>query len=1015
MMRKLWVYALPIAVFMTLATGICESQSVLTHHLRNATQDGTAPRMGQLAANQNLHLVIALPLRNEDQLDQLLNDLYDPSSPSYRQFLTVEQFTEQFGPTQEEYNSLVQFARENGLTVEGTSPNRLNLQVSGPATNVEAAFHVSFGVYQHPTENRTFYAPDREPTTNLTFSLWHISGLDNFSKPHPAGLEQRPANSELSSSATTGSGPSASFLGSDMRAAYYGGTALTGTGQSVGLLEYYGTDLADLTTYFTNAKQTNNVPITLLSTDGTSTSCVDTTAGGSCDDTEQTLDMTQALGMAPGLSSLVMYVGSTDAAIFNAMATASPLNAQLGSSWTWYPADPTTDDPYFKEFAAQGQNLFQAAGDSKKWTTTGKASEIYPADDVYVTSVGGTDLTTSSAGGPWASETAWANSGGGISPDKYAIPSWQTAAAAGCASCSQSYRNGPDVSANANYTFYVCADQTTCTANSYGGTSFAAPMWAGYMALVNQQSVTNGKGPLGFINPSLYSIGAGSSYSTDFHDITSGSNGYSATTGYDLATGWGSPNGSGLINALAGSASATAGAITSPSPGSTLTGASTTFTWTAGSGGVTAYFLHIGTTPGAADLVNQFVGTSTSATVTLPTNGATIYVQLETHLGGTILENNNTYTEFTMTAGAITSPSPGSTLTGASTTFTWTAGSGGVTAYFLHVGTTPGAADLVNQFVGTSTSATVTLPTSGATIYVQLETHLGGTIFENNNTYTEFTMTAGAITSPTPGSTLTGASTTFTWTAGSGGVTAYFLHIGTTPGAADLVNLFVGTSTSATVTLPTSGATIYVQLETHLGGTILENNNTYTEFTMTAGAITSPTPGSTLTGASTTFTWSAGSGGVTAYFLHIGTTPGAADLVNLFVGTSTSATVTLPTSGATIYVQLETHLGGTILENNNTYTEFTMTAGAITSPTPGSTLTGASTTFTWSAGSGGVTAYFLHVGTTPGAADLVNLFVGTSTSATVTLPTSGATIYVQLETHLGGTILENNNTYTEAP
>ncbi len=103
--------------------------------------------------------------------------------------------------------------------------------------------------------------------------------------------------------------------------------------------------------------------------------------------------MTQALGMAPGLSSLVVYVGSSDAAIFNAMATAKPLNAQLGSSWTWFPADPTTDDPYFKEFAAQGQNLFQAAGDSKKWTTSGKASEIYPADDVYVTSVGGTDLS----------------------------------------------------------------------------------------------------------------------------------------------------------------------------------------------------------------------------------------------------------------------------------------------------------------------------------------------------------------------------------------------------------------------------------------------------------------------------------------------------------------------------------------------------------------------------------------------------------------------------------------------
>src|ERR1039457_2684215 len=102
------------------------------------------------------------------------------------------------------------------------------------------------------------------------------------------------------SHATTGSGPSASFLGSDMRAAYYGGTGLTGAGQNLGLLEFAGTDLDDLTTSFRNVGQTNTVPITLLSTDGTSTSCA---ASSGCDDTEQTLDMTQALGMAPDLSS----------------------------------------------------------------------------------------------------------------------------------------------------------------------------------------------------------------------------------------------------------------------------------------------------------------------------------------------------------------------------------------------------------------------------------------------------------------------------------------------------------------------------------------------------------------------------------------------------------------------------------------------------------------------------------------------------------------------------------------
>jgi subtilase family serine protease len=544
-----WLSTNLCVAILLFALPVLAQQPLLTRHVREAVVSGQAPIVGSFPATQSMRLVLVLPLRNQAALDDFLNELYDPSNPSYRQFLTVEEFTARFGPSQEDYDTVKRFAEANGLTVVGTSRNRLNLDVTGSVASIEKALHLTIGIYQHPTENRTFYAPDREPTPDLAVQLWHISGLDNYSIPHPAIVHK---DSSVKSNATTGSGPSASFLGSDMRKAYYEGTALTGSGQSLGLLEYLGTDLADLTTYYTNVGQTNSVPITLKSVDTQSTSCLES-AG--CDDTEQTIDMTQALGMAPGLSSLVMYIGTgglsgqtlDDAGIFNAMATASPLNAQLSSSWTWDPADPSTDNPYFEEFAAQGQNLFQAAGDSAEWTSS---SEIYPADDVYLTSVGGTDLETSSAGGPWSSETAWADGGGGISPDDFAIPSWQTATASGCSACSKTYRNGPDVSANANFTFYVCADQTTCSANEYGGTSFAAPMWAGYLALANQQAVADSLHTLGFINPTLYQIGLSSSYDTDFHDITSGSNGYSATTGYDLATGWGSPNGANLLNAV---------------------------------------------------------------------------------------------------------------------------------------------------------------------------------------------------------------------------------------------------------------------------------------------------------------------------------------------------------------------------------------------------------------------------------------------------------------------------------
>jgi subtilase family serine protease len=555
--RSGWISFVIVAAIFAAATGV-HAQYLSTRHVRDAVRTGTAEATGRLASSQVLNLNIVLPLRDEAALKNFLEDLYNPSSPDYRHFLTVAEFTNRFGPSQDEYDAVVAFAKANGLTVMGGSRDSMDVQVKGPVSAIESAFHVNMLTYRHPTENRIFYGPDREPTTTLNFPLWHISGLDNYSIPHPLLVKRSDYAAEhgidaryVVSHATTGSGPSASFLGSDMRAAYYGGTALTGAGQNLGLFEYEGTDLADLTTYYKNVNQTNTVPITLLSTDGTSTSCVDSRAGGRCDDTEQTLDMTQALGMAPGLASLVMYVGSTDTAIIGAMTSHNPLPTTIGCSWGWTPADPTTLNPYFERMATQGQTFFAASGDDSTWS---RRNEAWPADNAYVVSVGGTDLTTASAAGPWKSETAWTDSGGGVSPDNIAIPSWQKLSGVINSSNkgSTTLRNGPDVSANANFTFYTCADQTTCLANEYGGTSFAAPMWAGFIALVNQQLAANNDSYVGFLDPTIYPQNLNATtYATDFHDITSGKSGsYSAVTGYDLVTGWGSPK-AGLITTLA--------------------------------------------------------------------------------------------------------------------------------------------------------------------------------------------------------------------------------------------------------------------------------------------------------------------------------------------------------------------------------------------------------------------------------------------------------------------------------
>ncbi len=479
-----------------------------------------------------------------------LQQIYDPQSPSYHQFLSVEEFTERFGPSQEDYDAVIGFAETCGLTVTGTAPNRMIVDVTGPVANIEQAFHVNMGVYQHPTEDRTFYAPDQEPTADLPVALWHITGLDNFSIPRPASLRRAPE----ARGGTTGSGPRGYFIGSDMRAAYYGvtgSTALNGSGQSVGLLEFAGYNINDVQTYFNNVGQNLAVSIVGVSTDGSSLSCT-----RSCDDTEQALDIEEAISMAPGLYQVRVYVSDTsDVSIFNKMATDN-IAKSLSCSWGWDPADPTSDDPIFKEFAFQGQNLFVASGDSGAYSM--RSRYVYPADDEYITSVGGTDLTTAGAGGAWQSETAWRYSGGGISPNRIGIPSYQTTKGVITTANegSTTYRNSPDVAAEANTDNYICYNGT-CQ-GGWGGTSFAAPRWAGYLALVNQQytTATKSKSPagVGFINPTIYTIGLGSgltSYGNNFHDITSGSNGtYSAEIGYDLVTGWGSPNGTGLINSL---------------------------------------------------------------------------------------------------------------------------------------------------------------------------------------------------------------------------------------------------------------------------------------------------------------------------------------------------------------------------------------------------------------------------------------------------------------------------------
>jgi subtilase family serine protease len=249
-----------------LAAGAAPREKLRSHHVPAAV--ARLVHIGSLPGSQRLRLAIGLPLRNEQELDVLLQQLYDPASPNYHRYLTPEQFTARFGPSENDYQSLKDFAKSNGLTVTFTHPNRVVLDVEGTVADIQKTFHLTLRTYQHPREAREFYAPDAEPSVDFAVPILHISGLDNYSLPHP-NLQVRPASAVANATPNDGSGLGGSYLGSDFRTAYVPGTTLTGTGQSVGLLEFDGFYTNDIATYASLAGLPN-VPLTVVPIDGAS-------------------------------------------------------------------------------------------------------------------------------------------------------------------------------------------------------------------------------------------------------------------------------------------------------------------------------------------------------------------------------------------------------------------------------------------------------------------------------------------------------------------------------------------------------------------------------------------------------------------------------------------------------------------------------------------------------------------------------------------------------------------------
>lgn len=534
--------ALSLGVFVFLATpaNAAERQFVQGH--LPAAIAHQQP-IGRVAASTRLNLAFGLPLRNPQGLTNLLRQIYQPGNPAFRHYLTPDEFAAAFGPTEADYQAVIAFAKSQGLTVTGTHPNRTLVDVNGAVEDIERALHVHIGLYRHPTENRTFYAPDAQPSVDLQTPVLAISGLHNYTLPHPC-FHAITAVHSAGRQPQAGSGPGGTYLAQDLRAAYVPGVSLTGAGQNVGLFELDGYNASDITNYEGLANLTN-VPLQNILVDGFSGA--PSGGGGTI---ETCLDIEMAISMAPGLANVLVYEGPNDDPaindVLNRMATDNQAG-QLSCSWL-FDIDAATDQ-IFQQFAAQGQSFFVASGDYGAYA----GPVIEPADDPNITVVGGTYLSTSGPIGSWVSETTWNLSSGGIS-EVIPIPFWQLGIDMSANQGSTTFRNLPDVATAADGILLVANGQSY---TGYGGTSFATPLWAGFTALVNQQAALNGQPPLGFANPALYAVGKSTNYTACFHDITTGNNttaaspsDFYAVVGYDLCTGWGTPIASNLIAAL---------------------------------------------------------------------------------------------------------------------------------------------------------------------------------------------------------------------------------------------------------------------------------------------------------------------------------------------------------------------------------------------------------------------------------------------------------------------------------
>ncbi|AHH98058.1 trypsin-like serine protease [Kutzneria albida] len=513
---------------------------------------GTAPALpsGATADSSALpaELTVAVALKPRDQAgaERFVAATADPNSPDYHHFLSAAEYTERFGPTPAAVDQVSKYLSGSGLRVTEVTGNRQVITATGTPDQVGHAFSTALSGFRATSGERFFNATKGVSLpADLAGVVRGVTGLTDRAAAHRAGSPAGPG------------GPGGGYTPAQLRTAY-SMTGLSGSydgsGETVGLTEFDTFKQSDIdawTKYFNQPSVTPQV----VKVDGGFPS-------PSSNQLEVTLDVQAVAATAPKAAQIVYSAPNTDEAWVHEMAKIASDNKITVLSNSWLLGEKCEADPIpsshdsYTQLAAQGVTMLSASGD---WGATGcgyngdnsTIQADYPPSDPLFTGVGGTQLRTSDSAGTWQSESCWNQGGsgntrsGGAYSQIYAKPDWQPG--------SNKYRSVPDVSLVADYGAGALSVYMNGGWQDVGGTSLSSPLWAGYVAMLNQKSLAGGKSRLGQLNQSIYKIAGSADYPSTFHDVTSGGNGtYDAGTGYDLCTGWGSPKADALGAKLTG-------------------------------------------------------------------------------------------------------------------------------------------------------------------------------------------------------------------------------------------------------------------------------------------------------------------------------------------------------------------------------------------------------------------------------------------------------------------------------